>query len=195
MGENLLLLLTAPRLAVRRLMPGQPVGLALFVLFFAQISASAAYHLAMRGSGSLAAIAHIMLMGLVTLIGVFAGTAALHLFATLFGGRGDPGQLLFALMTGDAPWLLAAPAMLAALGVSIWHPGYYLPLLFVIMVGLSVWSVGLKTYSVAALYGLSGGRALFVFFGGYGSVVLLSLAAMMTVPVAWLVWISVLVSK
>jgi hypothetical protein len=195
MGDSLLMVLAAPRAALSRLAATQPVGLAVFVLVFSQTSASIATHLALKGTGSGAAILDAFFMGILTLVCAVLGAAFFHMYATLYGGRGEPAQLFWALIVGDAPWLLATPGLLIVLAAGERSPRWYLPLLFVLMVGLAIWVIGVKAFWIALLYGISGGRALFVFFVGYGTVVALALATAFAAPMAWFNWALFLLTR
>lgn len=192
--ENLLWLLATPRVALRRLLITQPIGLGLFVLVAAQLSSSFARFLASTGSGAVYAIMDAMFTGTLTLVCVFIGTAFFHLFATMLGGRGNPGQLFWGLLVSSAPWLLATPLAIIILAASANVPEVYHLLLFVGTLALWAWSVGLKAHVIASLYNLSGSGGLFVFFVGYGTALILACATMFCFGMSSLVWMAALVA-
>lgn len=171
--RNLIWMLCDPR-ALSRLVIQQPIGLALFVLAAAQASTSIARLLATTGHGATFAMLDTILSGTLSLVAVFVGTAFFHLFATLMGGRGSPAQLFWGLMVGNAPWMLATPGVLLALGLGSRMPEAYPMLLLAGATALCMWAIGLKSYVIARLYGLSGAGGLFVLFVGYGTVLILA---------------------
>lgn len=190
--NDLLWVLATPRLAFRRLLVTQPIGLALFVLVVGQLSSSFARFLATTGTGAPWAIMDAMFNGLLTLCCVFIGTAFFHLFATMLGGSGNPGQLFWGLMVSTAPWVLATPLAIVILAASTKVAGIYHLLLFVGTLTLAVWSVGLKAHVISSLYKLSGSGGLFVFFVGYGTAIILAGAAMFAFGMSGMVWMMAL---
>lgn len=190
--HDLLWVLATPRTALRRLLVTQPIGLALFVLVLGQLSTSFARFLAVSGSRAPLAVLDAVFNGGLTLTCIFIGTAFFHLFATMLGGRGNPGQLFWGLMVSSAPWLLATPAAISLLYLQVQVPELYHLTLFVAVIVLAAWSVGLKAYVISTLYNLSGSGGLFVFFVGLGSALLLAGAATFCSGMASMIWIMAL---
>lgn len=190
--HDLLWVLATPRTAFRRLLVTQPIGLALFVLVLGQLSTSFARFLAVSGSRAPLAVLDAIFNGGLTLACIFIGTAFFHLFATMLGGRGNPGQLFWGLMVSSAPWLLATPAAISLLYLQSQVPELYHLTLCVAVIVLAAWSVGLKAHVISTLYNLSGSGGLFVFFVGLGSALLLAGATMFCSGMASMIWITAL---
>lgn len=190
--HDLLWVLATPRSALRRLLITQPIGLGLFVLVVGQLSTSFARFLALSGSRAPLAVLDALFNGGLTLTCIFVGTAFFHLYATMLGGRGNPGQLFWGLMVSSAPWLLATPLAVSLLYLQVQVPEVYHLAVFVGVILLAAWSVGLKAYVISTLYNLSGSGGLFVFFVGLGSALMLTGAAAFCGGMAGAVWISAL---
>jgi hypothetical protein len=176
MSDITLQLLASPGRGLSRALERQPVGLGLFILVAAQASASIALVLASQGPGTVVPFLDVPVSCCKTVLVLCVVTAFVHLFATLLGGRGDPAELFWTLVVGDAPWLFATPAVLVAIGLDAGVPGSLGLWLFLAGTVLVVWSVGLKSYGVAFVYGVSGARALFCFFVAYGAILTLLVA-------------------
>ena len=192
--HNVLWLLATPRVALRRLLMTQPIGLGLFVLVAGQLSCSFAKFLATNGSGAALSILDAVFNGGLALACIFIGTAFFHLYATMLGGRGNPGQLFWGLMVSAAPWLLATPLTIALLALNTRVPEVFHLALFVGVITLAAWSVGLKAYVISSLYNLSGSGGLFVFFVGIGSALVLASAAVFCSGMAGAVWMAAMAS-
>jgi len=194
-ASGLLRILAFPRTGIELTLLRQPVALGLFILVVGQISRSVATHLAFQGAGSISPVFDSFFACILAFAGVFIGTAFLHMFATILGGRGEIGGLFWGLMVGDAPWVIATPLVLIALGASDGSKYAYVLALFLIKMGLTVWAIGLKSCALAKVYRLSGSRALFAFFVGYGlAIVLFGLLAFFA-PLSVLNWLAFLASR
>jgi hypothetical protein len=174
--RNLFYLISDPR-SLRRLLISEPIALGLFVLIAAQVSMSIARFLAISGHGAVWAFLDVVFMTMLTLVCIFLGTAFFHLFATLLGGRGHPGQLFWGLMVSAAPWLLATPGVLVAMGLGAMYPDLYPLFVCAGTCTLAGWSIGLKAYVISTVYGLSGSGGLFVMFVGFGTALILAAVA------------------
>ncbi|MBI4864382.1 MAG: hypothetical protein HY815_29610 [Candidatus Riflebacteria bacterium] len=192
MSFNVSNVLTRPGYTIRWLARAQPVGTVLVVFFTARLSVSVASYLWTQGPGTLMPIFDTVLMSTFWLAVYMILTAFLHLFATMFGGRGDPGALFWGLMLSEAPGMLATPGVMLALGFKLVIPELATLFGFFVFLGIFVWSVALKVFAVSNLYGISGGRALFAYFVAHGVQLVLAGMLAMLVPAVTMGWISYL---
>ena len=177
-SRDLFQLLVDPTQALSTQCAVQSVGLMALVLFLAQVSRSLGMALASTGVPAVSTILLDILFTLfldVAMILVMAAFTSLYL--SMMGGRTDGTRLLWVLGLGEAPWVFATPLVLIA---RIFHPASppaYSAAMFLIFVGLAIYSIVIKVEGMARTASIPAGAAAFCFLAAIGTVTLILLGS------------------